>query len=241
MRAMVTMLALGLAMTTCAQEETAKERSNWRIGASGTYGIGYRTLASEGGSDITDLIIELREDLEEPGPVMGAGLDILFDLGGRWGLSSGCHFIDIGYRTQPLQLITRMDPEGLNGATARTAYRYRYLSVPILARYRIGSGRFRFEPALGISGNVLLNASSKVEITKLDGSTSTSSSMIPTDELQTLNLSGMIELNLLYAFGERWQLRLAPTGRQQLLWMSDTPITERLHAVGLTMGILFRL
>ena len=90
MRAIVTMLALGLVMTTCAQEKTAKERSNWRIGASGTYGIGYRTLASEGGSDITDLIIELREDREEPGPVMGAGLDILFDLGGRWGLSSGC-------------------------------------------------------------------------------------------------------------------------------------------------------
>jgi hypothetical protein len=240
MRAIATTLLLGLVMTSSAQEVTTDQRSPWRFGASGTYGFGFRTLASEGGTADAESIIKLREDIEEPAPNMGFSLDILFDLGGRWGLSSGCQYVDMGYRTRSLPLTTAMDPEGLSGATAQIDYRYRYLSIPLLARYRIGNGRFRFEPALGLSGDVLLTAISKVEITERDGSTSNSSSTIAADRLRTLNLSGMIELNLLYALGEQWQLRLAPTGRQHLLWMSDSPVTERLYAVSLSIGIVHR-
>ncbi|MBX2978890.1 MAG: outer membrane beta-barrel protein [Flavobacteriales bacterium] len=241
MRAICAALLLVPCMTVSAQEPAVVGHSKWRIGLSGSYGIGHRELFNRSGAAIGEILIDGRNDMEEPAPYVGGNLDILLDIGERWAISSGIQYLNVGYRTKDLTLVPLSASEGLNGATVRYDHRYRYLSIPLLVRFRIGNGRFRFEPALGLSGDLLRFAYSDVTITYGNGSVFTSRSEVDSKQLSALNLSGILELNLCYAFGERWGIRLAPTARQQFLWMSDTPITERLRGAGITTGIEFRL
>jgi hypothetical protein len=110
-----------------------------------------------------------------------------------------------------------------------------------MAHFRIGQEKLRFQPALGLAADALVEATARTEQTAANGSTTTSRSSINADELNRLNLSGVVELNFLYQVGTRWQLRLSPTARHQLLWMNDGFILERLYAGGVGLGVLFTL
>lgn len=242
MRVLVLIGALGLAALACAQDSTSV-RSRWRIGASGTYGIGYRYLVSDANNDITNSIIDLRNGLEEPATCYWAGLDATFDLDRHWVLASGLHFIDLGYRTDRIQFIVR-DPiaqDPLIPESARLNYRYQYVGVPLLVRYRIGKARFHFEPALGVSGEVLVGVHTVVESQWPDGHTSKERNEQDDDAFRHAMVSALCEMNFQYRMGERWELRLAPQARFQLLRTGETTYSDRLYAGGMTLGCLYRL
>jgi hypothetical protein len=235
------LLALGLVSLAHAQDQPNEASSKWRVGASFTVGQSHRELQADGSSLFSPLIVQQRNSLEEPGTFLGGSLDILRDVGRRWSIGIGFQALQLGYRIGPVPHASFEDPEGRSGATAIVFYRYTHLSVPVMAHFRIGQGKLRFQPALGLAADALVDASSSAELTAVNGSTTTSRSSINTDQLNRLNLSGVVELNVLYHVGTRWQLRLAPTARHQLLWMNDQFILERLYAGGVALGVLFTL
>lgn len=241
MRLGVLLLALGLVSLSHAQDQPNKASSKWRVGVAFTYGLSHRTLQVDESSLFSPLIVSERNRLEEPGTLLGGGAEILRDIGRRWSIGIGFQALQLGYRIGPVPFTSIEDPEGANGATGFLLYRYTHLSVPLTAHFRIGQGKLRFLPALGLAADALVDASSSAELTAANGNTTTSRSSINTDQLNRLNLSGVVELNVLYHLGTRLQLRLAPTARRQLLWMNDQFVLERLYAGGVALGVLFTL
>ena len=241
MRLGVLLLALGLVSLAHAQDRPNEASSKWRIGVAFTYGLSHRTLQADGSSLFSPLIMNERNRLEVPGTFLGGSADILRNIGRSWSIGIGFQALQLGYRIGPLPLTSIQDPEGTNGATSILLYRYTHLSVPLMAHFRIGRGKLRFQPALGLAADALVDASSTAKLTAANGNTTTSRSSINTDQLNLLNLSGVLELNMLYHLGTHWQLRLAPTARRQLLWMNEQFILERLYAGGVALGVLFTL
>ncbi len=242
MRRWAAIVLLFLTTVVLAQDSSIV-RSKWRIGASGIVGAGYRHLVSDGSSTYNGTLIALRDDLEEPAPVFGGGVDVTFDLSPHWSLASGPQFLDLGYRTDRMPVVS-VDPEEVDPTLAesgRINYHYQYMSLPLLVRYRIGSGRFQFEPALGVAGDLLLDAYTVIELFGPYGLEDLERNSAPYEELRRMTISAVGELNLHYHMGRRWELRLAPQARYQAMVLSDTPISDRLYTGGLTLGCMFRL
>jgi hypothetical protein len=82
-----------------------------------------------------------------------------------------------------------------------------YLQVPLLATYRIGSGKFSIIPSAGIQANFLLNGKLSSSLVQPSGSEEVWTSI---EGLRSMYFSGVIQPQLNYKFNDRISFDISP-------------------------------
>ena len=119
-------------------------------------------------------------------------------------------------------------------------YNYHYLDIPLKATFTFGSGSFRVVSSVGVSTNILMNASQTNVYEYQDGS-SDKSTQASSESFQTINISPMISLGVEKRIKDKSFIRIEPTFRYGILKIIDAPITANLWSAGLNLSYYFGL
>ncbi|MFZ1693312.1 MAG: outer membrane beta-barrel protein [Flavobacteriales bacterium] len=242
MRVLLSLVLWQLAALGCGQTDASRAR--WQIGASGSVDACYRTLVSDAGDETRQMLIDFHEDHERIRPGWTVSLDVIRELGEHWRLASGLQLSDKGYlfSIETVFIATDgVDPEIGTSVKINERYHYRYLSVPLVARYSIGRGKLRFEPGLGLSADYLLEQYKVQDLEFSDGTIRAKKIKDNATDYRDLCASACLELTASIRLGESLAIRFGPRARYQMTPLADTPIRGYLWEAGFLAGATLRL
>ncbi len=248
---------LALALLICAttqlhaQTEPAPSK-RWSVGLNTGAGLAFRTLSKTENFPVSDVIIQRRNDREEPRLAFGLSGVVGYKLSKRFGFEAG-----LGYHAQGW--VERMDLSQLTfgdiihprrgffyvtGDEMPTSYiwhdTFHYAEVSLAATMSLGQGRWSSISTIGVAPSFLIAA--KVRTTKefADGRTVRSSD-VSLQEFDHFNLFPFVSTGVAFRSGERWEWRLQPSVRYGAMQIIDAPITAHLYSGSLEVGVRFTL
>lgn len=211
----------------------------------------YRTLKNNNGSATSDLIIDLREESEGPKLGYTAGINAGYNFSKKWGVEMGIQYSNKGYafKNSALTFGEMIDPRygfiyTSNGAAAPTyakfVYHHHYLDVPVRVLYRFGKKRLHFVTSVGVTTNILLNAT-MTSVVKYGNDDAKRQTYDQPYDFNTFNISPTISVGVDYKINNKINLRAEPTFRYGLLKITDTPVTATLWSGGLNFSCYYLL
>lgn len=224
--------------------QTDASRTRWQIGASGSLDACYRTLVNNAGDEMRQMIVDFRDDNEHIRSSWTGSFDVIRELGEHWRLASGLQLADKGFllSIETVFISTDgIDPEIGTSVGINERYHYRYLSVPLVARYAIGRRKLRFEPGIGLSADYLLNQYQVQRMEFSDGTIRVKRIQDYSTDYRDLCASACLELTACVRIGESLDIRFGPRARYQMTPLADTPILSYLWEAGCLAGAIYRL
>lgn len=242
MRVLLSLVLWQLAALGYGQADASRAR--WQIGASGSLDACYRTLVNDAGDEAREMVIRFRDENEHIRLGWTGSLDVIRELGKSWRIVSGLQVADKGYllSLETVFLSTDgVDPAIGTRVEIHERYHYRYLSVPLVARFSIGRGRLRVEPGIGFSADFLLNQYKVQRMEFSDGTIQVKRTTDNATDYRDLCASALLELSASISLGESLAIRFGPRARYQMTPLADTPILGYLWEAGFIAGATFRL
>ena len=239
MRTLVLIGALGLTALACAQDSTAV-LSRWRIGVSGSFDLAYHSSVLSSTQATPTSIFDLED---EPKNTYSLGLDLRYDLARHWVLASGLQFTDRGFRIELTDFVATdtisVDPS--IPESVLTTVHFQYISIPLMAHYTFGGNKVHYEPGAGVMTDFLHSFFSNVTTVYSDERKETDRFDSRDDIYRSVTLTACVELNVHLTLAERWELRVGPRARYQILSKSEWDVDDRLWEAGLLFGCFYRL
>lgn len=227
-----------LPIPAIGQEATVRR---WSLEGSVGVASTYRTLLDKEGSTMSELVVQNRNDREDPRMGYIGSISIARRLGTHWKLSIGLSYGRYGYiyeYTNNNWVATdgvMTDPVLNFPTTFRSIDVFRYLGLPIGIERSFGKGRFR--PVLRLDAAPAWMSSANYIVTNeySDGRSKRTIYDYP-NEMKEMNLFTTFHAGCTYRLNERLGLVLFPYGSIGILEIIDAPISARLWSVGVMTG-----
>lgn len=249
MRVLTAITIMLISISAMAQPATG-ESNKLLIGLNLSPDMAHRTLHSSDGNDINSAQIDFRNDRESPRFGYTAGLLICYNFSSRFGLETGLQYGLRGWQSVNSNptLGDPMDPrrgflQDVDGALpSQITFRYsfHYLDIPLRAVFSFGTGKVRFISSLGVSTNILIDAS-QTSIVQYPGADKERNTYEQDGEFESINFSPTASLGLDYLLTDKLNLRVEPTFRYGLLPVIDAPLKTNLWTAGLSFTCYYAL
>ena len=222
-------------------QETKKSAANKNIsiGISFSPDYSYRTLENNDGSSSSDMVIDLRNDIEKSKFGFTTGLNLNIRLSGKTGFQTGLLYSNKGYKI-PKQATRLPIPQPGQPTHFESKTNFNYLDIPLKFDFISGMGKVKFIIGAGVAANILLNNSEIVTAFYADGRESEFDQSDGFD-YNKFTISSLASVGLEYQLKENIFLRMEPTFRYELLNINDYPVTARLWNLGLNVGVYCNL
>jgi Outer membrane protein beta-barrel domain len=198
----------------------------------------YRTLKSDGSTG-AELVSRFRNDQEIAKPGYTTGITLLLALSPKIILESGLQLSGKGYKTKEMEL-AYFPPNPAAPVAATGNFRFRYLGIPLRAKFAFGRPNFRLMPGIGCMINFLTSSTHKYRYTYSDGHKEEREESFNTEYRKT-DFSPMISLGTDIRLNSRFHILAEPTYRWGMVSPKDSPITEKLWSAGLNVGLFYTL
>ncbi len=115
-----------------------------------------------------------------------------------------------------------------------------YISVPLMIKYAMGTGKFNIVPGFGVSANFLTKGQIRTTIATNIGDVKASSNSI--EGLKPLYFSGLADITFQYNFNRVFSFELIPTARFSLSSINkNAPVKTNLYSFGFAGAVVIRL
>jgi Outer membrane protein beta-barrel domain len=211
----------------------------------------FRTLKNNDGSSSSAMIIDLRNEMEEPVFGFTAGLNFFYGITEKVGIESGVHYSRQGFQLKKNDLFfgDPIDPRNgevyeSSGTEAPSSVKYidnyNYLEIPLRAMFSFGEKRIRVSASGGITTDIFLNASETIILKYKDGEAKRTKQDSPFDS-NTLNLTATFSIGAEYRLNSNFFFKAEPTFRYGLLEINDYPISAYLWRGGIAISCYYNL
>jgi hypothetical protein len=209
------------------------------IGVNFSPDYNYRVLKNNDAKAINDVIIESRNKLEIAKFGYTTGINFLLNCSKHLGLETGIQYSNNGYKTKNQEL-TFGTPDETQPIKAQFIYSYRYLSIPLKAKYIFGKTKIRVTTAIGFITNLLVNANTKIKYEYTNRKKETQKGHNSSD-FKKINLLPVISVGLDFKLCNNMHLMAEPSCRYSLLNTRNAPVTEHLWNLGINVGVYYGL
>ena len=199
----------------------------------------YRVLKNSDGKAINNVVIESRNKLEIAKFGYSTGVNLLFNCSKHLGLETGIQYSNKGYKTKNQEL-TFGTPDETQPTKTQFIYNYRYLGIPLKAKYFFGKNKIRFTSGVGFITNILVNANTKIKYEYKNGKKETETGP-NNSEIKKINFLPVISVGVDYKLCNNMHLLAEPTYRYSLLNTRSAPVTEHLWNIGINVGLYYGL
>ena len=238
MKKILTILA-ALPLLANAQDAKNKMGKKIAVGVSFSPDYSYRTLKNNDGSSSSDMIIDIRNDIEKAKAGYATGFNLNIPITGKLEIQTGVLYSDKGYKTP--QRATVFPVPGPGQATHYKAKSsFSHIDIPFKVNFISGTGKVKFIAGAGLSAGYLLSKSEVITFIYADG-TRKKYDQYPDHDYNKFSLTSVISTGVELKSKENITLRAEPTFRYGLLKIIDGPVSARLWNVGLNLGIYMQL
>ena len=249
MKQLLTIVALLISLASCGQDtlklNAPQEFKRFLIGINISPDYCYRTLESTTGSSISNSIIDWRNESEEFKIGYTAGLNFCYNISKNFGIESGVQYSNKGFALSASNFTyaEMIDPRygftyPTNGTIGPKKVKfidnYHYLDVPVRAIFSFGEKRISFVASIGVTTNILINATQTNVFEYENGDTKRNTVDQPND-YNPINLTPTFSVGIDYKISKKINLRVEPMFRYGLLKIIDTPVTAYLWNGGLNI------
>ncbi len=196
-----------------------------------------RTLKNGDGASSTGQVVNSRDDREIAKLGYTTGLNIRINFSPLLSFETGLQLANKGYKTRIWDL-TYPDPS--LPTKAKASYTYRYIGIPIKAKFSFGKHKTRFVSGIGVVTNFLLIAKTSTTYHFSNG-TRQKMSRSDTYDFNKVDFSPEINLGIDYQLTKVTRLLVEPTFRYGLIKTKDAPVTENLWNAGVNLGLYYTL
>lgn len=211
----------------------------------------FRTLHNNDGSSSSAVIIDLRNNDEEPIFGFTTGLNVFYQITKKIGFETGLQYSRQGYQIESNDLFFGDPIDPRNGyaydtsssmipSGVRFISNYNYLDIPLRVVLNFGKNRMRFITSAGLTTNILVSSGQISIIKYKDGKDKRSKSDFLHD-IKTMNVTATLSAGVEYNLNSKLFFRVEPTIRYGLLEINDDPITAFLWRAGLAFGCYYNL
>jgi hypothetical protein len=242
--------SLLLFISTCLLGSSAFAQSNkLLIGVSVSPDMCYRTLKNTDGSSTASMIIDLRNENEQPKLGYSTGVALCYNFSNHWGIETGLQYSTKGeaFVNDNLTFGSSIPYYGFYSNPLKPAptkvtfiYNYNYLDIPLRVIFSAGKGKVRFVASAGITTNLLLNATQTSIVKYEEADTERKTQDQPTD-YKSLNVSPTLSAGIDWSLSTKFNVRVEPVFRYGLLKIVDAPITSYLWSGGLSITCYYAL
>ena len=212
------------------------------IGASFSPDYSYRHLSanSKNSDSFAKELIAARNEAEAPLLGFNSGLKLIYKIKPKWALETGIGISKKGERFKEMEILVTDPNDPLAGDKIKNRFSYYYLEVPIKANYYLTTGKLKLFASAGLSADLFLFGKNKAIITFSDGhkdiynTTSTSNG-----NSFALGVQGGFGVE--YSLSNKFDMRIEPTYRRQILTTGNQIIKVQYYSAGLTVGVYYKL
>jgi len=241
-------LFLAVSNVLCGQNMNQPQAGKNSIGFFFSPDVCYRTLKSDGSSEIADFILSSRNKKESHKFGYTIGLSFAHQMSTHFALEGGLSFSNKGFKTIESDIIVgdSLDPRfgfiGESGliSNIKLVDNFNYLELPLRLTFKTGMNKFRFTASAGLVNSFLLNSIITSQITYLSGDVQRNSSKSLTN-FNKWSVSPVVGIGLEWQPGDKVQYRLEPTFRYGITKIIDAPVTAFLWSGGLQFTCLFKI
>ncbi len=234
------LICILLAMSSFLNSEAQQtKKDKVLIGFNFSPDYNYRVLKNNDGKVINKVIIDGRNEMEIAKFGYTTGVNILFNCSKNWAWETGIQYSNNGYKTKNQEL-TFGTPDETQPIKAQFIYSYRYLGIPLKAKYIFGKSNLRFTSGVGFITNFLVNANTKIKYEYKNGKKESEKGPNNSD-FKKINFLPVISVGVDYKLCNNMHLMAEPTYRYSLLNTRSAPVTEHLWNLGLNVGLYYGL
>ncbi|MBX7202830.1 MAG: PorT family protein [Bacteroidia bacterium] len=249
MKLLTTILATATALAVFGQDNVT-EKHKLLIGVTVSSDICYRTLEHDGSSTTAPLIMDIRNDGEVPKFSYSTGLSLSYNLTQHWAIETGLQYSNKGFKfaNSDLTFGDQNDPrygfiytqEAPVPTKVTFIDNFNYFDIPLRTIFSAGKRKLRFISSIGITTNILINATN-TNIIEYEGNDTERKTQEQIYDYKTINFSPTASVGIDWQFADKFNLRVEPTFRYGLLKIIDAPITAYLWAGGLNLTCYYTL
>ncbi len=236
--ALLALASLGAYSQNTTTESATSDAKPFQIGISLSPDICFRTLKIHDEDAAGDLPIKLRNDMETAKIGYTAGLNIRYNINDFFGLETGLHYSNKGYKTKMTDVII-WQPEQSDPNKMGFIFNFHYIDLPVKATFTFGTNPLRFFTSLGLTANIFL-IETETEILVYSDRTDKTTRRTNYD-YNKVNISPTIGIGIDYKLNSSMNLRLEPTFRYGAMKIIDTPLTTYLYSGGIVISYYFNL
>ena len=211
----------------------------------------YRTVKDNEGSEFSSVIIAAENNNEVPKFGYSGGLNIFYGYRKNIGFELGLQYSTKGFAYRNIGLVfgDMINPRngygssqsfGVSPLQARFIYNYNYIDIPVRAIYHFGKNKIHFVTSVGVTTNILLNATQTVIVEDANGSSYTGTQN-QDYKFKSINISPTFSIGVNYKINEKLNLQAEPTFRYGLINILDAPISTYLWNAGLNISCYYKL
>ncbi len=237
MKLLIILLSSLLSFTAIGQGN--KKEKKITIGYSFSPDYSFRTLKNDGSNSSTDLVIDLRNDIEKAKLGYTTGFNLTLPISKFFSFETGIQYANRGYKTKEQQL-TFPTPDPIIVDRIIINYSYQYIGIPLMAKFSFGKTKARFISSAGFITNFLVNSKQTFTLKYSDGTTereNQSSSL----GFNKIDISPVVSFGVDYKFTDKMHISAEPTFRYGLVKTKDASVKENLWNAGLAFGISYEL
>lgn len=212
--------------------------------------ICFRTLQNTNGSSTSDLIIALRDDNESPKFSYSTGVSLCYNLTRHWAIETGLQYSNKGFKFVKANptFSDQIDPGYgfiyTQNSPTPTKITFidnlNYLDIPLRTIFTVGNKNFRFIASVGVTTNILINATT-TSIIEYESADTERRTQEQGYDYKTINFSPTASVGIDWQLCDKFNLRVEPTFRYGLLKIIDAPITAYLWSGGLNFTCYYTL
>lgn len=237
MKQLLPLLLIFLTTTTFGQK--SRQENKISIGYIFSPDYSFRTIKNGDGNSTTDLVIKIKDEIEEAKFGFTTGFYVIFHMSGVVGLETGILYSNKGYKTKEQDLLNiPIDPSLPNKASLN--YSYQYMGIPLKARFTFGKDKIRFTTSAGLMTNFLTGAKETAYYKYADGKTK-KKNQYSTSGYNKIEVSPMAGIGLDFLLTDKLHFTTGPTFRYGLSKVQNKPVQEKLWSTGLVFGIIYDL
>lgn len=221
------------------QEEITSKPGKFQVGLFFSPDLCYRTLRANDANVFTLQLIDSRNQRETYKIGYTSGIKLLYNLNNTFAIGTGFQYSIQGYQIKTYEL-RPMQPEPMLPDKAKLRYDIHYLDFPIYGILTFGEGRIRYITSMGLTTNLLFNATTTNYFIWENGKTvkNRNSDMA---YYNSVNLSPTFSAGVDIQANDRMNLRIEPTFRYGLLQIFEGPVKTNLWSAGLNFGYFFKM
>lgn len=214
------------------------ETSGFQLGFHFSPDVCYRSLQNNNGSEMSDNIIQQRNENEIFKLGYTLGLTTVLPLNKHISLESGITYSNKGYQTT-MQVLYYFQYDPAAPQKMKSIYNYHYIDIPFKANFIFGKNKLRFISSIGCIANVFIQETSTSVLVYSDRTERNSSAT--NFDYNRFNFSPSIGLGFDYQMNEKMNFRIQPSFSYGLLKIIESPVTGFLYSGGINLSYFIHL